>query len=68
MAAPVQGSGGTLRVGAIEEVLTRAWGINWNAYGIHPDGDKFLALTTDSQTGPVPISLFLNWQDELERR
>ena len=68
MAAPVQGSGGTLQVGAVEEVLKMPWGSNWSSYGFNADGDEFLVLATEGGLGHTPISLFLNWQDELARR
>ena len=68
IAAPVQGSGGTLQVGALEEVLKVPWGSNWWSYGFNADGDEFLVLATEGGLGHTPISLFLNWQDELARR
>ncbi len=68
MAAPVQGSGGTLQVGALEEVLKVPWASNWWSYGFNADGDEFLVLATEGGLGHTPISLFLNWQDELARR
>ena len=68
MAAPVQDSGGTLQVGAVEEVLKVPWGSNWSSYGFNADGDEFLVLATEGGLGHTPISLFLNWQDELARR
>jgi len=68
MAAPVQGSGGTLQVGAVEEVLRMPWGSYWSSYGFNADGDEFLVLATEGGLGHAPISLFLNWQDELARR
>jgi hypothetical protein len=44
------------------------WASNWWSYGFNADADEFLVLATEGGLGHTPISLFLNWQDELARR
>ena len=68
MAVQLQASGSTLQVGTTEKVFNTSWGSAFAAYAVAPDGERFLALTSDTGTGPPTLSLFLNWQEELENR
>jgi Tol biopolymer transport system component len=68
MAVPLQASGGTLQIGAQEPVLDLGWGANFISYDVHPDGQRFLMLATDTSEGPASLSLFMNWKTELESR
>ena len=40
----------------------------WGCYAINHAEDEFLVLATDASLARAPISLFLNWQEELKRR
>jgi len=68
MAVPLRSSGDRLATGTAKQVLEIPWGGGQNTYGIRPDGKAFLVLAQDSSQGPPSISLFLNWQRELDRR
>ena len=68
IAVQLQASGSTLQVGTTEKVFNTSWGSAFAAYAVAPDGERFLALTSDTGTGPPTLSLFLNWQEELENR
>ena len=68
MEVPVRGSGNTLQFGEARDVLNVPGRTGWNSYGMNAKGDAFLVLATDPRLAQAPISLFVNWQDELKRR
>lgn len=68
MAVQLQASGSTIQVGTTEKVFSNNWGSAFSSFDLAPDGERFLALTSDAGTGPPALSLFLNWKEELESR
>jgi len=36
-------------------------------YDVSPDGERFLMIQSEEETGPAQFHLVLNWFDELER-
>ncbi len=57
-----------IKFGEPRDVLNVPGRTGLGSYGINAKGDAFLVLATDPRLAQAPISLFVNWQDELKRR
>jgi len=68
MAAPIDASSGTVRVGAVTRVLKIERTSDFTYYSVSPEGDRFLILLDDTAERSKSLSIFINWKTEVEAR
>jgi serine/threonine protein kinase len=69
MSAKVNGSGSTFLVDSVRVLFDyESRGIVGNIEDVSPDGRTFIARVTQLQQASPPITLVVNWDEELKRR
>jgi Tol biopolymer transport system component len=67
MAAAVNGKGSSFEVGSVKPLFgTRLSGVGY-VYDVSADGQRFLVITSPTQTASSPITVVLNWTAGLKK-
>ena len=61
----VNGQGAGFEVGVAQPLFVVRRGAPGNAYGVSPDGQRFLVNVMDEQTTSSPITIVVNWASGL---